>query len=50
MTDRGTKRDKNLKTIYRGQFDRKQTDHCAFKSDFNNCEIKIQTKDRMDEK
>ena len=30
--------------------DRKQTDHRIFKSDFNNCEMKIQTKDRMDEK
>ena len=29
--------------------DRKQTDHRIFKSDFNNCEMKIQTKDRMDE-
>ena len=30
--------------------DRKQTDHHKFKSDFNNCEMKIQTEDRMDEK
>ena len=30
--------------------DRKQTDHRIFKSDFNNCEMKIQTKDRMDKK
>ena len=30
--------------------DRKQTDHHIFKSDFNNCEMKIQTKDRMNEK
>ena len=30
--------------------DRKQTDHCIFKSDFNNCEMKTQTRDRMDDK
>ena len=30
--------------------DRKQTDHRTFKSDFNNCEMKIQTKDPMDKK
>ena len=30
--------------------DRKQTDHHTFISDFNNCEMKIQTKDWMDEK
>ena len=30
--------------------DRKQTDHRIFKSDFNNCEMKIQMKDRMAEK
>ena len=27
-----------------------KTDHRTFKSDFNNCEMKIQTKDQMDEK
>ena len=30
--------------------DRKQTDHRIFKSDFNNCEMKIQTKDQMEKK
>ena len=30
--------------------DRKQTVQRTFKSDFNNCEMKIQTKDWMDEK
>ena len=28
----------------------KKNNHRIFKSDFNNCEIKIKTKDRMDEK
>ena len=32
------------------KYDRKQTDHCIFKSDFNNYEMKIETKDWMDEK
>ena len=32
------------------KYDRKQADHRTFKSDFNSCEMKIQTKDRMDEK
>ena len=33
-----------------GESNRKQTDHRTSKSNFNNCEMKIQTKDQMDEK
>ena len=48
----GTKKIEKFKTILNGTMknDRKQTDHRTFKSDFNNREMKIQTKDRMDEK
>ena len=60
MTDRGTRREKILtgkkkkiekfKNNLWVKDDRKQTDHRIFKSDFNNCEMKIQTKDRMEKK
>ena len=60
MTDRGQekrenfngqkKKIENFKNNLWVKDDRKQTDHRIFKSHFNNCEMKIQTKDRMDEK
>ena len=59
MTDRGQEKRENFnrkkkiekfKNNLWVKDDRKKTDHRIFKSDFNNCEMKIQTKDRMDEK
>ena len=46
----GTKKIEKFKNNLWVKDDRKQTDHHIFKSDVNNCGMKIQMKDRIDEK